>query len=155
MKKTTYTLTLAYTYDPTHKGAPYTLDGQHWMNNGEYMECAIKSVLGYEAVKDANVPYNMGSDIPELNASVKSSRFTLTNMPLADNFEDSIKTYFETVHSTIWMYGVKLDEEIVIYEMNAEEFESFLREFSNMNERKVIRAKATSTKMLKWFEGRV
>lgn len=155
MKRTTYPLTLTYTFDPTHKGAPYTLDGKHWMNNGEYMECAIKSVLGYEAIKDANVPYDMGSDIPEMNASVKSSRFTLTNMSLADNFEDSIRNYFETVHSTIWLYGVKLDEEIIIYEMNAEEFESFLREFSNMNERKVIRAKATSTKMLKWFESKI
>ena len=155
MKRTAYPLNLAYTYDPTHRGAPYTLDGQTWMNHGEYMECAIKSVLGYEATKDANLPYDIGSDIPELKASIKSSRFTLTNMSLADSFEESIRIYFERVHSTIWLYGMQLDDQIVIYEMTAPEFESFLREFANMNERKVIRAKADSTKMVRWFEGRI
>lgn len=155
MKKTTYDLTLTYTYDPAHKGAPYTLDGQHWMNGGEYIECAIKSVLGFEAKKDANIPYDLGSDIPELNASVKSSRFTLTNRSLADDFEGSIKKYFETVHSSIWLYGIQLDDQITIYEMNAKEFECFLRTFTGMNERKVIRARATSGKMIAWFESRV
>jgi hypothetical protein len=38
--------------------------------------------------------------------------------------------------------------------MDKAEFESFLREFSSLNERKVIRAKATSAKMITWLENR-
>ena len=155
MRKSTYDVNISYTHNPAHKGAPYTFDGIRWMNNGEYMECMVKSVLGYEAVKDANVPYDRGSDIPELNASVKSSRFTLTNRSLADDFETSLKEYFRTVHSTIWLYGIQLDDQITIYEMNAQEFESFLRAFAGMNERKVIRARATTARMIAWFESRV
>ena len=154
MKRTSYTLNLNYTYDPTHKGAPYTFDGQHWMNNGEYMECCIKSVLGFAPVKDSSTPYDIASDIPELNASVKSSRFTLVNRRLAETFEDSLRVYFSTVHSTTWLYGIQVDNDIIIYEMDKAEFESFLREFSSLNERKVIRAKATSAKMIAWLENR-
>ena len=155
MKKMTYTNNLTYSYNPTHKGAPFTLDGQKWMNRGEYMECAIKAVLGYEPKKDANIPFNLGSDIPELNASVKSSKFTLTSKSLGSSFEENIKNYFKTVYSTTWLYGIELEEQIIIYEMTKQEFENFLREFSSLNERKVIRCKATSLKMIKWFEDRV
>ena len=155
MKKTTYDLTIVYTYDPAHKGAPYTFDGHRWMNAGEYMECLVKSVLGYEPKKDANLPYDLGSDIPELKASIKSSRFTLTNRSLADSFEESLDEYFRTVHSTIWLYGVQIEDQLTIYEMNASEFRAFLIRFAGMNERKVIRARATTGKMIAWFESRV
>ena len=156
MKKTVSTITLAYAYDPAHKGANYSLDGgAHWTNGGEFAEAVTKSVLGFEATKDANSRYDLASDINELQASVKSSRFTLVNMVLADTFEESLERYFETVHSTQWIYTIVIDDTAVLYWMNAEEFKSFVETFCFFNERKAIRCKATSGKMIKWFEERI
>lgn len=155
MKKATYEINLAYTFDPTHKGANYTFDGEHWTNGGEFAEVVTKAALGYEAKKDANTRYDVASDIEELNASVKSSRFTLVNFSLADTFEESINRYFETVHSTLWIYTVIIEDTAMLYYMNRKEFKDFLYTFSSLNERNVIRCKATSGKMIKWFEEKI
>ena len=155
MKKSVYNIPIEYTFDPTHKGANYTLDGAHYMNGGDFAEVITKAVLGYRATKDASTRYDLASDIEELNASVKSSRFTLVNMKLADTFEATIDRYFETVHSTRWIYTVIIDDTATLYEMNKEEFKEFLYTFTGLNERKLIRCKATSGKMIGWFEERV
>lgn len=154
MKKMIFELNLNYSYDKEHKGAHYLVNGKH-LNTGEFTEVATKSGLGYEAKKDANTAYNEGSDIPELNASVKSSRFTLTSSKLADTFEKSIEIYFQNVHSTVWIYATIIENMINLYFMNKEEFKSFLESFSSLNERGVIRGKATTAKMLAWLEGKV
>ena len=154
MKKITAEIKIEYRFDSEHKGACYTLDGIHWMNLGEFAEIITKLVLGFEPKKDGNTPYNEGSDIEEINASVKSSRFTLVNKKLAETFEESIIEYFRTVHSTVWIYTVVIEKEATLYIMNKEEFESFLYRFSSLNERGVIRAKTTSTKMIQWLEER-
>lgn len=155
MKKATYTINLTYTFDPVgHKGAPYSLDGERWTNGGELAEVITKSVLGYTPKKDQNTRYDKASDIEELNASVKSSRFTLANVRLGDTFEESVRRYFETVHSTQWIYTVLLDDTAVLYTMCAEEFAEFLRTFATVNERGFIRGRATSGKMVKWLEER-
>lgn len=155
MKKIEKEIAIEYKFDSSHKGAPYTLDGVHFKNGGEFTEIAIKDVLGYVAEKDANTPYDEGDDIPELNASVKSSRFTLTNRSLADTKEESIKAYFETTHSSLWLYGIIIENIVTIYFMNKSEFSEYLNCWTSLNERKVLRAKATSAKMIKWFEERV
>ena len=155
MKKTTYEINIAYTFNPAHKGANYTFDGEHWTNGGEFAEIITKAVLGYKAEKDANTRYDKASDIEEINASVKSSRFTLVNFTLADTFEESITRYFETVHSNLWIYTVIVDDTAILYYMNKTEFEEFLNAFCFFNERKQIRCKATSGKMIKWFEERI
>jgi hypothetical protein len=155
MKKEVRTITIDYTYDTAHKGTNYTLDGQHWMNGGEFAEVITKSVLGYEAKKDANTSYDIASDIEELNASVKSSRFTLVNKVLADTFDETVNKYFETVHSTVWIYTVVMEETATLYYMTAEEFREYLYKFTALNERNVIRAKATSGKMIAWFESKL
>ena len=156
MKKEVYAVNMEYTFNPAHKGANYTFDnGVHWVNNGEFCETICKSVLGFSAKKDANTPYDKGSDIEGLNASVKSSRFTLVNMRLADTFEESVTKYFQTVHSSLWIYVMIVDDEVNLYYMNKEEFNEFLHMFSGLNERQVIRAKATSGKMIAWLENKL
>lgn len=146
-------ITVSYLFDAERKGAKYTFDGVHYMNAGEWKEAIAKAVLGYMARKDGNTAYNMGSDIPELNASVKSSKASLTNMVLADTFEESVKTYFANVHSNLFIWVEVVDENAVLYMMNAEEFELFIRKFSALNERGVIRFKATSSKLVSFLEG--
>lgn len=155
MKKATYEVNLAYTFDPAHKGANYTFDGEHWTNGGEFAEVMTKAVLGYVPEKDANTRYDKASDIPEMNASVKSSRFTLVNFALADTFEESINRYFETVHSTLWIYTIIVEDTVTLYYMNRKEFERFLYTFCFLNERNVVRCKVTSGKMIKWLEERI
>lgn len=155
MKKEIRTINFNYTFNTAHKGANYTLDNEHWINGGEFAEVVTKSVLGYEAKKDANTRYDVASDIEEINASVKSSRFTLVNMKLAETFEETITKYFETVHSNIWIYTVVIENEATLYYMNKTEFNEFLHTFCFFNERFNVRCRATSGKMIAWFENKL
>ena len=155
MKRAEYKINFQFTFDPTHKGAPYTLDGEHYMNAGEFAEIADKMVKGLGSKKDANTPFDMGSDIEETSTSVKSSKATLTSAKIGYDFESIKKTYFARVHSTNWDYVVILDDSIIIYNMNASEFDLFLSNWATYcADRNVIRFKATSTKMLTWLDGR-
>ena len=156
MKKATYVVNVPYVFDPAHKGAPYSLNGgTNWTNGGELKETLLKAALGYEARKDANTPYDMGSDIEELNASVKSNKATLVNKVLGSNYMEVKATYFATVHSTMWIWVSLVDEVLVAYYMNAEEFSEFMDNWASFdNSRKVIRFKAESMKMLQWLEAR-
>lgn len=156
MKRTEYKINFHFAFDPTHKGAPYTLDGEHYMNNGEFAEVADKLVKGFGSKKDANTPFDMGSDIEETLTSVKSSKATLTSAQIGYDF-DSIKScYFARVHSTNWDYVVILDDSIIIYNMNAHEFDLFLSNWATYYaDRNVIRFKATSSKMLRWLDERI
>ena len=152
MKKITAEIKINYIYDSTRKGAKYSTDGEHFMNGGEFAEIIAKAVLGYESRKDANTAFDKGSDIPEIEASVKSSKATLVNKKLADTFEGSIKEYFKATHSKIFIYVVIIDDTATLYMMNANEFESFIKAFAGMNERGFIRFKGTSAKTIAWLE---
>jgi len=154
MTKQMFDINLTYTFDAGRSGAKYTLDGVHYMNSGEFAEVVTKSVLGFEAHKDANTSYDKGSDIEELNASVKSSKASLTSMVLADTFEESMNVYFENTHSSLFIYTVVMDETATLYMMNASEFRAFMTIWAKLNERGVIRFKATSGKMVAWLEER-
>jgi len=146
-------MNLSYTYDATRKGAKYSINGgKSWLNGGEFAEAAAKAAHGLDAAKDANTRFNEGSDVPEFHASVKSSKASLTNMKLADSFEASLTAYFEQVASSEFWYVTIADELVTIYKMNATKFEKFLRKFSKLNERGIIRIAATSSKMLAWLD---
>lgn len=156
MKKEVYTINIDYIFDTAHKGANYSFDGgAHWTNGGEAHEIITKSVLGFEAKKDANTSYDKGSDIEALRASVKSARFTLVNKALASTFDDTVNEYFNTTHSKVWIYAIIIDTEITLYFMDDVEFREFLYKFTALNERGLIRGKHTSGKMIKWFEDKL
>lgn len=160
MKKTSILLEnirLQYIFDAARKGAKYSVNnGKSWMNGGEFMEIIAKVIYGIDLLeKDANTPFDKGSDIPELEMSVKSSKATLC-CPIGKNWNETITNYFQRVHSTNWGYVVMIDDTATVYEMNAKEFREFLETWANWDDsRKVIRMKATSGKMIKWFEERV
>ena len=138
--KMTREINLSYAYDAARKGAKYSINGgKSWLNGGEFAEAAAKAVHGLDAAKDANTRFNEGSDVPEFHASVKSSKASLT-------------AYFEQVASSEFWYVTIADELVTIYKMNATKFERFLRKFSKLNERGVIRIAATSSKMLAWLD---
>lgn len=155
MKKEVYIGLKKYTFDPDHKGAHYTFDGIKYMNAGEWCEAQYKYVLGLEAAKDANTAFDAGSDIEQLHRSVKSSKATLTSEVLGRDMETSLTCYFERVASTSWAWVIPMDETLTVYIMGANEFEQFTREWASYTNEGRIRYKATSGKMIKWFEERV
>lgn len=155
MKTNTYKITLAYTYEPAHKGAPYTMDGEHWFNHGDLCEILLKHCKGLDAKKDGNGKWNKCSDIEETATSVKSSKATLASDLTGTDINEMLNRYFKEVHSTNFSYVAIIDNTLVEYNMNANEFNEFTREWANINERKVIRFKSTSGKMLRWLDERV
>ena len=158
MTRTVYRRVLTVIFDPTHKGAPYSLDGIHWFNHGDLVEIEDKAVKGFAAEKDGNGKWNKCSDIEETATSIKSGGATLANDLRSENGEDMdemLDRYFTEVHSTNWDFGFIVDDEIIIYNMNAEEFREAVKTWAGINERKVIRFKKESSKMIKWFEERV
>lgn len=153
--------TLSHEFHVEHKGAPYCLNGKY-MNSGEFIECNIKAALGYVPRKDANSAYNITSDIPEYNISVKSSKATLTSIELGETKSEIIKHYFETVCSDKWAYGTIQENRLITYIMDKTEFAMFLENFSTLQKssskcgsKTIVRIKATSLKMLEWFEGQI
>ena len=156
MKKATYSINRPYLFDPAHKGAPYSLNGgENYMNGGDFREVMFKSCLGFNAVKDAWGRYDMTDDVPEIGASVKSSKATLVNKVLGYDFNSVKAHYFATVHSTQWVWVSINNEKLIAYYMNAAEFESFLDTWARFDkDRKVIRFKAESLKMLQWLDER-
>ena len=156
MKKITSEINLTYTDNAEHQSAHYTCDGIHYLNGGEFAECIDKHVRGFEAKKDANVPYDIDSDIPELSISIKSARAGLTDRKLADNLNDFLKIFFEKVHSKYFDWVVIVDNQVTIYTMTKSEFVEFTNEFIGWDKyAKKARFGTTTTKMLSWFECRV
>ena len=136
-----------------HRGAPYTVDGVHFMNAGDRAERAVKLALGYDERKDANTAFDAGSDIPELYASVKSSKSTLTSARIGDSFEAILRAYFARTASKLWIWAVQNEDALTIYMMNRYEFEAFTRSFASV-QCGVIRYKYTSSKMIRWLDER-
>lgn len=154
MKRTEYNINVNYKYIAEHRGAPYTFDGIHFMNAGEFKEAIRKAVAGLKCEKDANTPFDEGSDIEEYNTSVKSSGATVSPIK-GETVAEIMEEYFERVHSDNWDYVTLVDEVVIVYNMNAEEFAEFVAKFGKVNERKVVRIAKESTKMIKWFEERI
>ena len=161
MKKSTYTCKTAVHFNPDHKGAPYTVDSIHYFNDGNRHEAVVSEWAGYGFSYDNDhVSFDKGSDIEELNASVKSSGASLACL-YGDDKASIIAEYFTRVHSSMWIYSIEVDSEFWLYQMNADEFKEFLEEFSGLTResgkeiRYKVRIKKTSGKMIKWFEGRL
>lgn len=143
---------LHYKTDRTHAGAPYTLDGMHYMNHGQLCEVMAKAAHGLDVTVDANTPFDRGSDIPQFSASVKSSRATLCTEKLDASYDGFIAKFFQRTASTSFWYVEDAGELVTIYKMDAETFEKFLRRFAKLNDRGVVRIAKTSKTMLYWLE---
>lgn len=156
MRKEIHEIPFAYRFDSAHKGAPYTINGEKWMNAGQFKQIARVAALFGRIESPDHLPYNEGSDIPELHESVKSSKSTLVNMVLGHDLKSSLDCYFATTASTVHSWVIMVDEQIVTYIMDNAEFREFSENFGSYDkDRQVVRYKADSTKMIKWFEGRL
>jgi thiol-disulfide isomerase/thioredoxin len=91
----------------------------------------------------------------EVTSSVKKDWNKDPYLYSRPTLEEIMKEYFERVHSTNWDYVTVVDEEVIVYNMNAEEFKEFVEEFGRVNSRKVVRLIKESGRMIRWFEERI
>jgi hypothetical protein len=150
-------------YDASRSRAPWTIDGQHFFNDGNLAECGVNEHFGYGFRYDKKaVAFDIGSDIEALRMSVKSNGCSLacvyrTNKETAK--AEIIAEYFERVHSNRWAYVVRTDMSLEIYEMNAMEFRQFVEKFSGLSResgKDYYKLKIRTTdKMMAWLKAQL
>lgn len=153
-----------YTFDSARRGAKYQwfdpIRGKLvWGNAGDFFEVADKFAKGYAPHKDPKGKYNEGSDIEETSTSCKSWDFTLASIK-DETFEAILKTYWSDTASTNFDFGWKEGDELVVYNMNADEFNQFLYRFGRYDtSRKVVRGPRLTIERRQevetWLEARV
>lgn len=146
--------TIRFNYQKTdHRGAPYTIDGTHFLNYGQLVQIARVSVKTGQITKPDNIRYDLDSDLSEYSESIKSAKATLVNMYLGDDLESVLNTYKSTTHSQLHSWCDLKDNELTAYVMDTDEFIEFTRLFGRYDHnRKVVRYKTHSSLMVKWFE---
>ena len=146
--------TIRFNYQKTdHHGAPYTIDGEHFLNYGQLVQIARISVKTGQMTKPDNIRYDLDSDLSEYGESIKSAKATLVNMYLGDDLESVLNTYKSTTHSQMHSWCDLKDNELTAYVMDIDEFIEFTRLFGRYDHnRKVVRYKTHSSLMVKWFE---
>lgn len=132
-----------------------------YSNKGQARQQDVDFMLTGKIRKADHVPFDMDSDIPEYDCSVKASRFTLVsaNVVRGNDFDSIWNEYAERVHSTLFCYAT---ENGTAYFMDIAEFESFVRTFCTLQKESSkngggmkIRCKSESKAMLQWLAAAV
>ena len=124
-------------------------------NGGELVEVLAKSAQGFKPAKDANTSFRNGADIPEINASVKSKRFSLTDEYLGDDLPTCVDAYMSAVYATTFQYGILSDDmrTLTLYTMDAPTFKRFLLKFASFEKySRKVRGKINSAALIRWLE---
>jgi hypothetical protein len=130
---------------------------RQYANNGQHAQQLADYTLTGKIRKPDKIPYNVGSDIPELKMSIKSAKFSLMSGSLckAQDFNGIIQEFFENVVSTSFGYVSKNE---FIYIMNAVEFREFVERFcylsyesSSNGKRNKIKMYDESKKVIEWL----
>lgn len=155
---------MVYKFDNERKGAKFQyLDevekSYKWGNGGDIYEVALAWSKGLPAHKDPNGSYDTGSDLEEFGTSVKSWGFTLASIK-AESFEETLDIYWKNVKSWNWSFGWIEGDELIEYNMNADEFNQFLYRFAKFDKySKAVRGPKMSNKkrieVEAWFEERL
>lgn len=131
---------------------------RNYKSNGQHKEQALAYVLTGEIRKADKVPFYMGSDIPEYEMSVKSSKFSLMNgnACICQDFDGIVEEFFNRVKSTKFAY---VTNDMVAYVMNIEQFRQFVymfcgleRESQKNGGRYKVKMRAESKKTIAWLE---
>ena len=131
---------------------------RNYKSNGQHKEQALAYVLTGEIRKADKVPFYMGSDIPEYEMSVKSSKFSLMNgnACIYQDFDGIVEEFFSRVKSRQFAY---VTNDMVAYVMNIEQFRQFVymfcgleRESQKNGGRYKVKMRAESKKTIAWLE---
>lgn len=126
-----------------------------YKNNGIAKQQALTYSLLGEIRKHDTVPFNQGSDIPELSMSVKANHFTLASRLQGNTKIEMINDFFSRCHSRQFCY---ITNNNVACIMDKIEFKAFLEMFTTLDKASeknggnvVIRCRKESKKMLQWL----
>ena len=133
---------------------------RQYKNNGQHAEQLADYALTGQIRKADRVPFDKGSDIPELEASVKSARFTLASTLKGETFEEQLEDYFTRTASKVAVYvSLKLEKAFL---MDMEEFREFIESFCKLQRsssknggKPVIRMGTETKKVQEWLLERV
>lgn len=130
-----------------------------YTNNGQHKQQVVDYTLTGNIRKADNGKWDATSDIPELNMSVKSDRFTLAYRLEGETKEEKINDYFERVQSTSWAY---INNENEIYIMNKIEFYAFLMAFTSLQKQSskngghyTVKLNHETNKVREWLKAQV
>lgn len=131
-----------------------------YKNNGQHAEQLADYALTGQIRKADRIAFDKGSDIPELEASVKSARFTLASTLKGETFKEQLEDYFTRTASKLAVY-VSLELEIAFL-MDMEEFRTFIETFCKLQRsssenggKPVIRMGTETKKVKEWLLERV
>jgi hypothetical protein len=129
---------------------------RQYKNNGQHAEQLADYALTGQIRKADHVPFDKGSDIPELEASVKSARFTLASTLQGETFKEQLEDYFTRTASKLAVY-VSLELEAAFL-MDMEEFRTFIETFCKLQRsssksggKPVIRMGTETKKVKEWL----
>ena len=130
-----------------------------YKNRGQVAQQDADYTLTGQVRPHDHIAFDKGSDIPELDISVKSARFTLATTLKGDTLAEMLNDYLNRVASTTALYITK---DRIGYRMTMTEFKAFIEEFGTVEYAsakngggKVVRCKSESKAMLKWLESQV
>ena len=130
-------------------------------NYGSAVQMDYDFMMTGKTRRHDSVPFDTDSDIPELEASIKSSAFTLVSAKYikGDTMAEQWADFYSRVHSKKFVY---ISLKRVAYEMDIDEFKSFVFEWCGMEKESAkngggwkVRCKKESDKMLRWLNERV
>ena len=133
---------------------------RNYKSNGQHKEQALAYVLTGEIRKADKVPFYMGSDIPEYEMSVKSSKFSLMNgnACICQDFNGIVEEFFQKTASKQFAY---VTQDMVAYIMTAEIFREFVvlfcrleRESSSNGGRYKVKMRMESKKVIEFLKTR-
>lgn len=111
-------------------------------NNGDFCEIATKYVLGFDPKKDPSTPFDIGCDIDEIKASVKSTGFTLTEKKQYLEYSDNekarqryIDNYFKNCVQIENIFTVVSENTITLYRLNNIEFRKMVNDLMIMTKK--------------------
>lgn len=142
----------------------YQTEKMSHKNAGIAREWALCRHFGIERVAHDHSRYDEDSDLNlgSKHISIKASAFTLMSGSLCegrDTFDGIWELYAERVHSNTFVY---MTTEFVAYEMNINEFKSFVYEFGRLERESAknggcvkIRFAKETKRVLEWLTERV
>lgn len=160
MTKEVYKNELKYSYDSSHNGSHYLIEGcDSYCNHGELCESIAKAHRGLFTPNNPNTAFDKGSDIEQEHTSVKSTEAQFARDLHGVTYGQQVKDFFLRVASKKFLW-VEFDEEtqmVTEYLMSKREFGAFVYRFcrvvrSKSNGTEQPRFRATSKKMIDWLE---
>lgn len=127
-----------------------------YKNNGSHAQQVLDYTLTGQMRAHDHCRWDEGSDIPELDMSVKTDRFTLASDLIGETLTDKVDDYMARTASKVFAYVATTG---IAYLMNAIEFKAFMLTFCKLERdsqknggRMKVRFPHETAKVREWLE---